>query len=88
MTSEELANEVMTAVAACQERVMGVGNEQYSFGETQKFEELPLGELVLMAREEVQDLIVYAVMTDIRLKRLEAALNAFNTAAGEVGTYA
>jgi hypothetical protein len=88
VTSEELAREVKAAVAACQDRVMGPGNSQYSYGETQKFEEMPLGDLVEMAREEVQDLIVYAVMTDIRLKRLQEAINAFNTPSKEFSKYA
>jgi hypothetical protein len=35
---------------------------------------MPLVELVVYAREEAQDLAVYAAMLDIRLKRLEDAL--------------
>ncbi|MEV2279301.1 hypothetical protein AB0I72_27360 [Nocardiopsis sp. NPDC049922] len=88
MTSEDLAREVNATIAACQERVVGVGNSQYSYGDTQRFEEMPFADLVLMAREEVQDLIVYAVMTDIRLKRLQEAISAFNAPAKEVAKYA
>lgn len=74
MTSEELADEVSDFIRACRGRVLGVGAEQYDEGDSQTFERMPLAGLIQYAREEVQDLAVYAVMVDIRLKRLEAAL--------------
>jgi len=75
MTSEELADEVGHFIRACRSRILGVGAEQYDEGNgQQKFETMPLVELVVYAREEAQDLAVYAAMLDIRLKRLEEAL--------------
>jgi hypothetical protein len=37
---------------------------------------MPLLDLIQYAREEAQDLAVYAAMVDIRLQRLETALRA------------
>jgi hypothetical protein len=53
---------------------MGVGADQYSEGDRQRFETMPLGDLIQYAREEAQDLAVYATMLDIRLQRLASAL--------------
>jgi hypothetical protein len=75
MTSEELADEVTRAVTACRARVLGVGADQYDDGSgTQKFETLPLAELRRWMEEEIDDVIVYAVMTRIRLRRMLAVL--------------
>jgi hypothetical protein len=74
MTPAQLAEYVTEFIGECQARVMGVGAEQYSNGDQQKFETMPLGDLIQYAREEAQDLAVYAAMVDIRLQRLEAAL--------------
>ncbi|MDG9711132.1 MULTISPECIES: hypothetical protein [Streptomyces] len=74
MTPEQLADSFGHFLRACRQRVLGVGAEQYSEGEKQKFETMPLPELVAWAREEAQDLGVYAAMVDIRLQRLEAVV--------------
>ncbi|MEU8780034.1 hypothetical protein [Streptomyces sp. NPDC048637] len=74
MTSDELADEVGHFIRQCRGRILGIGAEQYEEGGRQKFETMPLVELVVYAREEAQDLAVYAAMLDIRLKRLEEAL--------------
>ncbi|MEV5079263.1 hypothetical protein AB0K74_10660 [Streptomyces sp. NPDC056159] len=74
MTSEELADEVGNFIRECQGRILGVGADQYDEGHGQKFETMPMAELVVWAREEAQDLAVYAAMLDIRLKRLEDTL--------------
>lgn len=74
MSPLDLATAVAATVGACQSRVVGVGAEQYSDGTAQKFEGAKVSELIAMAREEAQDLVVYAVMTDIRLARIEAAI--------------
>lgn len=73
MTSADLADEFESFIRASRARVTGVGDEQYSTGEGQRFERMPIGELITMAREEAQDLAVYAAMIDIRLARLERA---------------
>ena len=79
MTSEELADEVGQFIQACRGRILGVGAEQYEQEDGQKFETMPLLELIQYAREEAQDLAVYAAMIDIRLSRFEDALRAHTT---------
>ncbi|MGW6535194.1 hypothetical protein ACWGBV_03050 [Streptomyces sp. NPDC055051] len=75
MTSEELADEVSDFIGQCRGRILGIGTDQYQEPDgRQKFETMPLVELVIYAREEAQDLAVYAAMLDIRLKKLEEAL--------------
>ncbi|MET9729316.1 hypothetical protein ABZZ79_01235 [Streptomyces sp. NPDC006458] len=72
MTPEQLANGFYEFTKECTRRILTVGADQYSNGEEPKFETMPLPELVAWAREEAQDLGVYAAMLDIRLQRLEA----------------
>ncbi len=81
MSSPDLAVEVANVVNALSDRVLGPGKEQYEHTDAngvvyQNFETMDLPTLVLYAREEVQDIIVYMVMLDIRLRRLQAALKA------------
>jgi hypothetical protein len=66
--------------------VAGAGRDQYekqdANGRTfQSFEEMPPLDLLVMAREEVQDLGVYAAMLDLRLARLQAVFEATDGAA-------
>lgn len=75
MRSFDLSLEVADVIVACRDRIRGVGNQQYSIGDTQKFELMSLDDLILYAREEVQDIINYCVMLDIRFRRLQKALN-------------
>lgn len=75
MISAELAEEVIDTVVDCAVRIKGTGHEQYSIGDQQKFERMSLVDLIQYAREEVQDEINYAVMRDIRLRRLQRALH-------------
>lgn len=77
MKSEELAAQVRTTIEACEKRILGIGREQYEEdNEEQLFERLPIPKLVTMAEEELEDIIVYAVMLRIRLNRFMALLNA------------
>jgi hypothetical protein len=69
MTSDDLADEVEAAIRRCRSRVLGVGDEQYSDGDTQKFENMPILELIDWTLEELDDVIVYAVMLGIRFQR-------------------
>lgn len=71
MLSRELSDEVEWLIRECSLRVMGTGNEQYSEGQKQRFERLPLEEVFQYTYEEIEDLIVYATMIHIRLRRLE-----------------
>lgn len=75
MTSEELADIVTDEVGRLTERIMGIGAEQYAEeGKPQKFETMSLDGLFEYAREELDDIIVYAVMLRIRLDRAEQAI--------------
>jgi hypothetical protein len=71
VTSEELAEKVTEFIDECRFRILGIGAEQYDEGDGQKFEKMPFPDLIQYAREEAQDLAVYAAMIDIRLQRLE-----------------
>lgn len=70
MTSEELAQHVEDAISRCRGRVLGIGNEQYSEGDKQKFENMSPTELLEWALEEADDLVVYGVMTGIRIRQI------------------
>ncbi len=81
MKSEDLAQHVedMTHAAcgpypglqdiidAAKSRIMGVGHEQYSEGDKQKFELVPFDVLLGWAEEETIDQINYGVMALVRL---------------------
>jgi len=79
MTSEELATAVRNFCAhfvmpegllqLCEERVLGPGDEQYSHGNQQVFELLPIAKLADMFEEEIADALVYVVMLCIRFKQ-------------------
>ena len=70
MTSAGLADEVAKAITRATARVVGVGQDQYDLGDHQKFETMPLTALLEMALEELDDVIVYAVMQQIRFRRI------------------
>lgn len=80
MRSDELADAVKTVckyisvprefTELCVERVLGPGNDQYSLGDQQAFELLPIDRLTLMFDEEVADVLVYVVMLCVRLYEL------------------
>ncbi|GAA0955521.1 hypothetical protein [Nonomuraea longicatena] len=74
MTSEQLAEAVEETVRAAKARVTGVGKDQYDQGDTQQFETMTTRELLQWAHEEALDLVVYGVMTAIRIKRVERQL--------------
>jgi hypothetical protein len=84
MTGNELVFAYDEFMEHCFARIQGPGREQYekrrdNGGVFQAFEEMTPREILRMAREEVQDLGVYACMTDIRLARLEKALEVNDT---------
>ena len=75
MTPTELAAEVEAVITECRDRVEGVGAQQYyQEGQPQKFETMDLDGLFEYAEEELRDLVVYAVMLRIRLRRLREAV--------------
>jgi hypothetical protein len=68
---EKLADDVEAVIRECRERVEGVGAQQYYVeGQPQKFETMQFTDLFEYAEEELRDLVVYAVMLRIRLRRL------------------
>ncbi len=87
MTSNELADEVEQLIGFCRSGILGVGQEQYAEHrdgvQVQRFESLPLSELIQYAREEVRDLINYCVMLDIRFRRMQQAVDATTQATVE-----
>ena len=74
MTSEQLAEEVARQVERCTSRVLGVGRAQYDDGRGQKFERITVNQLFDEMFEELDDVIVYAVMARIRLQKALARL--------------
>lgn len=75
MTSEQLAAAVEQAIRRTKGRVLGAGREQYENPDgTQGFESMSLRELLDWASEEVEDLVVYGVMLQIRIARVKRAL--------------
>jgi hypothetical protein len=73
--SVELADRVEETIREARSRIVGVGREQYEDSETrQRFESYTLSEMLTGMREEVIDIINYAVMLDelvqIRLEQL------------------
>ncbi|WP_440066395.1 hypothetical protein [Streptosporangium sp. OZ121] len=75
MTSDQLAAAVESAVKAAKARVMGVGKDQYETPDgNQGFESMSLAELLDWASEEAEDLMVYAVMLQIRITRVKRIL--------------
>jgi NTP pyrophosphatase (non-canonical NTP hydrolase) len=74
MSSEELAQYCADYIVACVARVKGVGNDQYSEGGHQKFEVMELDDLIEYLREELMDVSNYAAMLDIRMRRIQEAL--------------
>jgi hypothetical protein len=75
MKSDKLAEYVEDQIVRVYDRILGVGQEQYGQEEDQLFETMPLDKLFEFAREELDDIIVYAVMLKIRLDRMEAVLD-------------
>lgn len=76
MTSEQLAEATRNFCRNCDatdlgklasSRVLGVGDEQYSQGDDQTFEIIPIEQLIDMFREEIADAVVYMVMIMLRL---------------------
>jgi hypothetical protein len=78
MTSDELSAQVEAFTKRACARVTGVGAQQYDDGTgTQKFETLPIDELFDWTHEELEDIVVYATMLSIRLRRLQEIANAY-----------
>jgi hypothetical protein len=74
MTSEELANQVTDCVESLRDRILGTGDDQYSQGDQQAIELKSNTQLVTEAIEELDDLIVYAVVLRSRMDNLRLSI--------------
>jgi hypothetical protein len=76
ITSEQLAEFTLAYNKAVQDRITGVGHDQYDegFGFGQKFESMKLTELLDYLAEELQDVAAYAAMLHIRIARVKDAI--------------
>jgi hypothetical protein len=74
MTSEELSNQVTDCVESLRERILGTGDDQYSQGDQQAIELKSNTQLVTEAIEELDDLIVYAVVLRSRMDNLRLSI--------------
>lgn len=74
MKSTELAEEVKKIVVEAQNRITGVGAEQYARNDMQKFETMTMRELLIYMEEELLDQINYAVMNLLRVRWLGEAI--------------
>jgi hypothetical protein len=75
LTSEELAERVENAIRSCSKRILGPGREQYEVNDLQRFETMDLDDLIREWLEELDDYIVYGIMTRARLERLLEKIN-------------
>jgi hypothetical protein len=80
MSPQQLGEEIERFIADCVQRVAGIGRDQYYNAETntQRFETMPLDDLFEYYEEELRDIVNYATMAHIRLKRLREALASRN----------
>jgi hypothetical protein len=74
MSSDELAQYCAEYIASCVSRIQGVGHDQYYDGGHQKFEIMELDDLLMGLREELMDVSNYAAFLDIRMRRIQEAL--------------
>ena len=76
MTSEELANGVTECVLSLQERILGIGAQEYDPRQsaTQPIENKSIEELILDALQEIDDMIVYATVLRMRISNLNATI--------------
>lgn len=72
MTSEETSAMVAQIIASSSERIMDIGDKQYSNGHRQAFEFKSHRALVTDAQEELLDLIAYASFLYINLEQWKA----------------
>lgn len=74
MTSEEFADQVTSCVESLRSRILGTGQEQYSNGDRQKIEDYSIEQLFEEAIAELDDFVVYAVVTRSRMATLRNAI--------------
>jgi hypothetical protein len=67
MTSEEYADRIQIITDRVKSRVLIQGDQVYSLGNVQRFEEKDTNQIVQDALEEIEDLIAYACQLHIKL---------------------
>lgn len=77
MTAEQLHRYQQEFTLYAANRLLTVGKEQYDEGTEQKFESMTPYELAVGLREELADVINYAVMIDILLTRIARGWNTY-----------
>jgi hypothetical protein len=75
MTSEEFSKAVVHQLQSLENRILGVGRDQYDLGGKQKIELKTIGEVLDDSLEEIDDLLVYLSYTRIRIQKLRANLD-------------
>lgn len=75
MTSEELSAAIAHTISNVENRILGIGKEQYDLGAVQKIELVPIETVLDMAIEELDDLLAYIAIARIRTSRLRSRVN-------------
>lgn len=83
MNSQQLADAVQLLADGAKSRILGVGDEQYSDGDMQRFESLQLEELFEWLQEELQDVVSYATMLSIRVGRVRSTMQSAGLLGGQ-----
>jgi len=78
MTSQELADAIGDTIKSLESRIIGIGADQYDFGDTQKIELKTLPEVAQDALEEIDDLLVYLAFLRISINRLKSTIDKFS----------
>jgi hypothetical protein len=74
MTSEQMSDLVTNCIESLRSRILGVGSEQYSNGDTQSIELKSNQELIIETIEEVDDALTYLAVLRSRLINLSSNL--------------
>lgn len=78
MTSEELSKAITETIQSLESRIIGIGADQYDFGDMQKIEMKTLPEVAQDALEEIDDLLVYLAFLRISINRLKSTIDKFS----------
>jgi len=74
LNSNELAKQVTDCVESLRDRITGTGHDQYANGDEQAIELKSNEQLITEAVEELDDLIVYAVVLRSRMEALRVSI--------------
>lgn len=71
MTSEELSDAITDQIKSLESRILGVGRDQYDFGNKQKIEFKTIDQIFIDSIEEIDDLLIYLTYIRIRIQQLK-----------------